>query len=140
MTMDKQIRWLRISYWAGAIIDALAAIQMLSPHIFGLTNQLPNFNPGHDFTYAMGMGASLMLGWTALLLWADRKPLERKGILIITVVPVIVGIAIAKVVAVSTGFTTLGSAIPTWALQTVLIVLFTLSYRNARRVETRPDR
>ena len=138
--MDKRIRWLRISYWAGAIIDALATIQMLSPQIFGLTNQLPNFNPGHDFTYAMGMGASLMLGWTALLLWADRKPLERKGILIITVVPVIVGIAIAKVVAVSSGFTTLGSAIPTWGLQVVLIALFTLSYRNAGRAETRPVR
>jgi hypothetical protein len=135
MTMDKQIRWLRISYWTGASIDALAAIQMLSPQIFGLTNQLPNFNPGHDFTYAMGLGASLMLGWMVLLLWADRKPLERKGILIITVVPVIVGIAIAKIVAVSSGFTMLESAIPTWGLQLVLIALFTLSYRNARRAE-----
>ena len=44
---------------------------------FGM--QLKNFAPGADYRYAMGMGASLMLGWTALLIWADRKPIERRG-------------------------------------------------------------
>ncbi len=64
----------------GAVADALAAVQMLWPSLFGLMMGLPGFAPGAEYHYAMGMGASLMVGWTALLVWADRKPMERKGV------------------------------------------------------------
>ena len=104
MKMDDPVRWLRISYWAGAILDALAALSMLSPEVFAATNGLQNFHPGIEYRYAMGMGASLMLGWTALLLWADRKPLERKGVLLITLLPVVLGLALNEFVAVRGGF------------------------------------
>jgi len=40
----------------------------------------------------MRTGAPLMAGWTVLLLWADRQPLERRGVLPITVLPVIAGL------------------------------------------------
>ena len=83
MTRNNAVRWLRASYWAGAALDALAALSMLVPSLFAATNGLPDFHPGLDYRYAMGMGDSLMLGWTALLLWADRKPLERKGVLLL---------------------------------------------------------
>ena len=62
------IRWLRISYWVGAVTDCVAAVQMLYPPLFKFGMGLSGFNPGSDYRYAMGMGASLMLGWTALLL------------------------------------------------------------------------
>ena len=67
MKMDDPVRWLRISYWAGASLDALAALSMLSPEVFAATNGLQNFHPGIEYRYAMGMGASLMLG-------LDRTP------------------------------------------------------------------
>ena len=63
--MNNRIRWLRISYWTGAVIDGLAALQMLVPALFAITNNLSNFQPDSAYIYAMGMGASLMLGWTA---------------------------------------------------------------------------
>ena len=135
MKMDDPVRWLRISYWAGAILDALAALSMLSPEVFAATNGLQNFHPGIEYRYAMGMGASLMLGWTALLLWADRKPLERKGVLLITLLPVVLGLALNEFVAVRGGFLSIWMTVPVWFVQAVITSLFIFSYLNARRLQ-----
>ena len=133
--MNKRILWLRISFWTGALIDALAAVQMLVPAVFAITNQLVDFHPGPEYRYAMGMGAALMLGWTVLLVWADRKPLQRRGILLITVVPVIAGIVINELWAVGTRFLSPSAVAPVWVLQTALILLFGFSYWNAGKVD-----
>ena len=135
MKMDDPVRWLRISYWAGAILDALAALSMLSPEVFAATNGLQNFHPGIEYRFAMGMGASLMLGWTALLLWADRKPLERKGVLLITLLPVVLGLALNEIVAVRGGFLSIWMTVPVWFVQAVITSLFIFSYLNARRLQ-----
>ena len=134
--MDRSIQWLRISYFAGALIDSLAAVQMLFPGIFAATNQLSNFNPSVEYRYAMGMGASLMLGWTLLLLWASQKPLERKAILLITIFPVIVGLVVNEIGAVLTLFIPAQSMLPVWILQAVLTGLFVFSYLYARSRES----
>ena len=135
--MNQKILWLRISYWTGAIVDVLAAVQMLVPAIFAVTNKLPDFHPGAEYKYAMGMGASLMLGWTFLLIWADRKPIERKGILPITVFPVIFGMVVNEIWAVCSHFISLGVMIPIWIMQTALTVLFAFSYLNAKGAESK---
>jgi hypothetical protein len=83
----------------------------------------------------MGMGASLMLGWTALLLWADRKPLERKGVLLITLLPVVLGLALNEIVAVRGGFLSIWMTVPVWFVQAVITSLFIFSYLNARRLQ-----
>ena len=123
---------LRISYWAGAIVDGVAALAMIFPALgkkmFGLTN----FNPGPDYSFAMGMSASLMLGWTALLIWADRDPLARKGILLLTVFPVIFGIVIAEIIVVASGLIAVGQMIPLWIMQVSLSILFIFSYWRSK--------
>jgi len=136
MKRDDAVRWLRISYWAGAILDALATLSMLSPTLFATTNGLTNFHPGVEYRYAMGMGASLMLGWTALLLWADRKPVERKGVLPITLAPVVLGLALNEVVAVRAGFLSVAMTLPVWLAQALITALFAFSYLKARKLET----
>ena len=133
--MDDAVRWLRISYWAGAILDALAALSMLSPELFAATSGMQNFHPGIEYRYAMGMGASLMLGWTVLLLWADRKPLERKGVLLITLLPVVFGLALNEIVAVRGGFLPVLTTIPVWIAQAFITGLFIFSYLNARKFQ-----
>jgi len=75
----------------GAIADGLAVIPMLFPDMGGFLFGISNFNPGIEYRYAMGVGASLMLGWAFLLIWADRQPAERKGVLLLTVFPVLFG-------------------------------------------------
>ena len=134
--MDQGITWLRLSYFTGALIDGLAAVQMLFPSIFAVSNGLANFNPPVEYRYAMGMGASLMLGWTLLLLWASQKPLERKAILLITIFPVIFGLVVNEVGAVITHFISAQSMLPIWILQAVLAGLFAFSYLYARNRES----
>jgi hypothetical protein len=136
MKMDDAVRWLRISYWAGAILDALAALSMLSPELFAATSGLQNFHPGIEYRYAMGMGASLMLGWTALLLWADQRPLERKGVLLITLLPVVLGLVLNEIVAVRGGFLSIMMTTPVWLVQAAISGLFVFSYLNARKLQT----
>ena len=79
----------------------------------------------------MGMGASLMLGWTALLLWADRLPVDRRGVLLITVVPVIVGLASNEIAAVRARVPSGRTQAPIWLLQGGIAALFLASYRGA---------
>ncbi len=134
--MTRTIRWLRLCYWAGALLDGGAVIQMLWPWLFGTMNRIPGFAPGPDYRFAMGMGASLMAGWTALLLWADRKPLERKGVLPLTVVPVVIGLIANEGRAVFNGFLDLATVGPLWVAQAILSVVFVISYLRARRFET----
>jgi len=121
-----QIAWLRTSYWMGAIADAVTGALILIPSRMGET----------DFRYPMGLAAALMFGWTVLLLWADRNPVERKGILLITVFPVIAGLFLAGVYAYGVGL------LPGWRVMVGsivcvgLAVLMLYSYLNARGLET----
>lgn len=126
---------LRISYWFGAITDGVMVIAMLFPSVGGAMLGIDNFNPGKEYRYAMMIGASLMLGWTVLLIWADRKPLERKGIILITAIPVVIGLVLAGIFAVSVGMVKVGSMIPTWILQTILLILFFYSYFSTSKAE-----
>ena len=128
------IFWLRLSYWAGAILDLMAGLTMLFPALFVVTNQVSSFYPAPDYRYAMGMGAPLMLAWSFLLLWADRKPLERKGILPITLL-VVLGEVANELVAAHSGYITATALVPTWISQAVLSGLFIFSYLNARKPE-----
>jgi len=131
--MVAETRWLRISYWVGAIADGFAAIAMLFPDVGRVVYRIADFEPTLDYRYAMRLGASLMLGWTVLLLWADRKPLERRGVLPITVF-VVAGLAWAGAYAVSAGLISLPNMIPTWVSQVLLVALFLYSYFRSGRL------
>lgn len=133
--MNIQVKWLRICYWAGAILDGLVVIPMLSPKAAGRMLDIPDFKPDVEYRYAMGVGASLMLGWTFLLLWADRKPVERKGILLLTVFPVLSGLVLSEVVAVTrTDLVEAKRLIPSWIIRGLGGLGLILSYLNARGI------
>ncbi|QUR68354.1 hypothetical protein [Mycobacterium spongiae] len=127
------VRWLRRSYHAGAAVDAVAAIGMAVPQLYGPTlrfdSSVDRSAPG--FAYALRTGAPLMAGWTLLLLWADRRPLERRGVLAITVVPVIGGLMANDSHAVRSGRLSGPSVAPVRALQLALTALFGYSLARA---------
>jgi hypothetical protein len=80
----------------------------------------------------MGMGAPLMLGWTVLLLWADRKPMERKSILLVTFL-VVLGEVATEIFGVVTGFIAIPAMFLTWVIQLIVSGLFIFSYWNATK-------
>lgn len=128
------VRWLRRSYRAGALIDALAAAGMAYPRLYGPTLRFDSRfrRSAPEFTYAMRAGAPLMAGWTVLLLWADHRPLERRGVLPITVLPVIAGLMANDRDAVRRGWLSGPSVAPVRALQLALVGLFSYSLAKAR--------
>lgn len=125
--MNNQIRWLRISYWAGALADGLAFLRLLFAEV------MPDASADMGYNMGVKWGAALMLGWTFLLIWADRKPLERKGVLLLTIFPVIVGLMATSIVTYAAGFATVGTLVLNLVVETALIVLLAFSYWNARK-------
>ena len=76
--MKSKITWLRISYWIAAIADFTIAISVLIPERVGLT----------EFVYPMGLISVVAISWGILLLIADRNPIDRRWILIPTIIVV----------------------------------------------------
>lgn len=125
-------RLLRIAFLAGAITDAAALLPMLSPRVASWVWGFRDVPASARF--GMEYGASLMFGWTVLLLWASRRPVERRFVAVLTTL-VIVGLILAEVAAVYSGAVEARRLVPTWCLQTALLLLFLRAYGN-RSVRT----
>ena len=132
----KAILWLRISFWIGIVIDCLAALQLFFPSIFAVINRPNSFHPDVAYQYASGTAACLMIGWTFLLFWTQQKPVERRGVLIITIFPVIVGLVVTEICGDLVKFIPLRALVPVWILQGALICLFAFSYLKSRNLRS----
>jgi hypothetical protein len=102
--MNKML-FIKGTYWIGIGADALWAVGLFFPSVFALLVGRPDFNVDLQVRLAMGIGGSLMTGWTFLLLWAFLKPVERRGVLLLTACPVIVGIFTMALIGVIDGNT-----------------------------------
>jgi hypothetical protein len=121
---------LRISYWWGAIADFVMGLLMLFPKFYlQFTNSNLQYSP--EFAYGLLNGAPLMFGWTILLIWADRKPQERKQIIQMTMF-VVLGYIAVEVQALLSGINTIQSTIPLFCMQGALLLMFSFSLLHNR--------
>jgi hypothetical protein len=119
--VDKKVRWLRIAYWTAAVADFLVAILVLIPARMGVTH----------YVYPMGLMSAVAFSWGVLLIFADKQPLERRWILI----PTILVVALLGIVAVHAGLTGLISSarvIPTVIITIIVLSILVYSNINAR--------
>ena len=123
--MDKKIVFIRFVYWYGAILDFLVFLDMIMSIIFEFSLIMPNVSTDLSYKYQTGTGAFLMLGWTILLIWADRKPIERKDILFLTAIPVVLGIMIINIFYTSF-----------WFLSLITFIFFISAYFLAKSINT----
>ncbi len=109
--MKSQIRWLRIAYWWGIIQDLVFSFPYLS-----LT----------DVKQTVLSMNTLVFAWTLLLIWADRKPLERKGVMLLTTLIVAIKM-VQRLLQEALQWDVMG------VLQWETLILFAFSYLNASR-------
>ena len=117
--MTKSIILLRLSYWIAAIADFAIAILMWMPQRMGV----------NEVSYPMGLASVIAFSWAVMLLIADRKPIERKWILIPTI------LVVTLITLVRTLFSIYGAIEFNWILFLFgigLIMLMTYSYYYAR--------
>jgi hypothetical protein len=141
--IDDSSRLLHVAYWTGAVVDAAMVVVLLAPGVAGAMLGVDDFAPRADYRYVAGLCAALMAGWTALLVWADRDPVARRGILLLTVCPVVLGLAAAGGYAIHSGLVRPLYLAPTFAMQLAITVLFLAAYRRAdalsRQARARPQ-
>ena len=129
--MNNQIRWLKIAFLAGIITDALALVPILYPP---MAKSMWGFDKFSDnYFFAMGYSASLMAGWTLVLIWAYKRPLERKFIAFLTIL-VIIGLIATEIFAIANGSININKIISTLILQIVLLGLFSFSYVTTHNI------
>lgn len=132
----KGLLLIKSAYWVGIIADAVWAVGLLFPGIFGILTGRPEFSPDLPVRVIMGIGASLMTGWTVLLAWAVRKPVERRGVLLITAFPVVFGLLIVALISFRAGNTSyLWIVIKTVILFIVMIASYFLASKIAKGKE-----
>lgn len=125
------VRWLRCAYRLGAVVDGLATVGMLFPRRLWTAGFRAPFDRSRpEFAYGMRAAAPLMAGWTVLLVWADRRPLERRDVVAMTAVPV-VGLMARDAAAVRARQVRAKSILPARVLQSALLVLFAVSYARS---------
>jgi len=118
----------QIAFLVGAVTDALAILPMLSRRIGVALFGGDSSRNSAEYRYAMGIAASLVAGWTLLLLWGAASPIERRHVLLLTVFPVVTGIVIATAVAARRRVVLLSRVIPLWIHLGVVSFLYIIAY------------
>ena len=123
--------FVKVPYWLGIGADALWAIGLLSPRVFGLLTGNDNFAPDWQMRTVMAIGGILMTGWTILLLWGVMEPIRRRFIILVTAFPVVFGLLIVACLNVL-----MGNSHEIWILSkcALLFIFMITSYVLARRI------
>ena len=110
---------IRMSYWVAAIADFVIAALVLVPERMGVA----------EFVYPMGLMSAVAFSWGVLLIVADRKPVERRWVLLPTTLVVFL-LGVAGVYAASVGIIPVQRIMASSA--TVVGVLLLLTYTSYR--------
>jgi len=87
---------LKFMFILGAVVDgAIAASWFLIASGWEIPNILNGYiGAGADYQLAMYVGAMFMAGWAVLLAWGALKPVERRELLLITSVFLVLSVII----------------------------------------------
>ncbi len=135
--MTNQIRFLKATCYLGVLADLLASLPLIFPDIAKSMFGLEQFSVTETYIYVSWIGASLMLGWTALLFWASLNPVERKGVFLLTLCPVLVGLLLASVLFAVSGSVQIRYVIPLWVFYAVIIPLYISAYIIATKLSVK---
>jgi len=119
----KKMFLIKFPYWLGIGADALWAVALFFPSIYGNLIGDPEFVPDFQTRQILSIAGVLMTGWTLLLWWAVRKPIERRGVILLTAVPVVSGLVIIELISLFNG-----NALPVWIIvKSIFLVIFMIT-------------
>jgi hypothetical protein len=131
-TQKRESFLIKVAYWLGIAADALWAVALLFPPVFAILTGNPDFDPDLQVRLIMGIGGSLMTGWTLLLLWAVRQPIDRRFVILLTAFPVVFGMFIVTLIGYLNGNTS-----TLWVLVKTMILMISMvtSYLLAGKMD-----
>jgi hypothetical protein len=103
-------------------LDALAFVQMAFPQI-GLKMIGGKVAMTDEYVFTINLAAGFMLAWTLLLLWADRKPMERKMIVPLVMIIIVWNIS-TLIFAVRVNLVPMETLLPQMALASLLLIYY----------------
>ena len=110
-----------MSYWIAALADFAIAYMVLIPQKMGLA----------DVVYPMGLVSAIALSWGVMLLIADRKPIERRWVLIPTIL--VVGLlTIVRVIFSQNGLIEFNLVLFLFGIGLILLMIY--SYYSAEKL------
>ena len=127
-------------YILGIVLDGFCAIEMFTGAIMKDQSPFLGFaysilGGGPIYQYVMFIAASFMLGWTLLLVWGLFKPIERKEVLLITWLPVVIGLGISHFIAYSYGIYIVSDLVIRATINGFLNIGLVVSYILARSLK-----
>lgn len=135
MNSKDNIVVLKTAFLIGAVADSVIAIEWLLISL-GLVDLPvhPSFflGSGQDFQYVLSISGLFMMGWALLLYWGSLRPIERRGILLLTAVMLFIAILSDGIVfghLFSTEQIVLGTSVKLF-----LVILFAGSYWHSKRI------
>ena len=125
---------LKTAFLIGAVADGLIAIEwfLISLGLADLPVH-PSFfvGSGQDFQYVLSISGLFMMGWAFLLYWGSLRPIERRGVLLLTAVMLFIAILSDGIVfghLFSTKQIVLGTSVKLF-----LVIVFAGSYWQSKR-------
>ena len=126
---------LKTAFLIGAVADGAIAIEwfLISLGLVDLPVH-PSFfaGSGQDFQYVLSIGALFMMGWACLLYWGSLRPIERRGVLLLTAAMLLIAIFSDGFVfkhLFSTKQIVLGTSVKFF-----LVILFAASYWHSKKI------
>lgn len=122
--MKQKRTLLRIGYWVAAIGDYIVAVLVLIPSRMGVT----------EFVHPMGLTAAIAFSWGTLLIIADRKPVQRRWVLLPTMLVAFL-LSVASVYTCVTGIIPINKLIPALVMYPLVLCLLTYTWFKTRGIE-----
>jgi hypothetical protein len=135
MNSKENVVFLKAAFVIGAVADGVIAVEwfLISLGVVDLPVH-PSFfvGSGQDFQFVLSIGGLFMMGWAFLLYWGSLRPIERRGILLLTAVMLFIAI-------LSDGFVfghlfSVKQIVLGTSVKLSLVILFASSYWHSKRI------
>jgi hypothetical protein len=125
---EKKLLWVKIGFWAGIIADFIFGLKlMFLPKMVELVWGFSHSMSPFEIMWSRYMGA-IIFAWTFTLIWGLKKPIERRLLLPITAIFVLIPFIIIECLVLIKGLLPLGNMLFLIGLQLMLIAFFMKGY------------